>query len=90
VHRLPHRVRDVVWARGGGVRGFGEGPGYLLGGEECVVFIAGEAEKRGGRGFGWKEVVKKHFRYLGRVGGPWQVREPLRWAAKCESFGHPD
>jgi len=26
VHRLPHRVRDVVGARGGGVRGFAEGP----------------------------------------------------------------
>jgi len=27
VYRLPHRVQDVVRARGGGVRGFGEGPG---------------------------------------------------------------
>ena len=82
VYRFPHRVRDVVWARGGGVRGFGEGPGYLPGGEGCVVFIAGEAEERGRWGFGGKKVVKKRFRYLGRIGGPWQVWEPLWWAAE--------
>jgi len=30
VYRFPQRVRDMVRARGGGVRGFGEGPGYLF------------------------------------------------------------
>jgi len=30
VYGLPHGVRDVVGARGGGVRGLGEGAGYLL------------------------------------------------------------
>jgi len=39
VYRLPHRVRDVVGARGGGVRGFGKGPGYLFGGEGGIVLI---------------------------------------------------
>jgi len=36
-----------------------------------------EAEERGRRGFGGKKVVEKRFRYLGRIGGPWKVREPL-------------
>jgi len=90
VHGLPHEVWDVVGARGGGVRGFGEGPGYLLSGEGCVVLVAGEAEERGGRGLGGKKVVKKHFGYLGRVGGAWKVREPLWWSAECESLGRPD
>ena len=71
VYRLPYRVRDVVGARGGGVRGFGESPGYLLGGEGGVVLIACEAEERGRWGFGWEKVLKKRFRYLGRVRGPW-------------------
>jgi len=30
VDRFPHRVEDVIGARGRGVRGFGEGPGYLF------------------------------------------------------------
>ena len=30
VYRFPHRVWGVVGARGGGVPGLGEGPGYLL------------------------------------------------------------
>jgi len=30
VHRFPHRVRDMVGARGGGVRGLAEGSGYLF------------------------------------------------------------
>jgi len=45
MNRLPHRVRDVVGARGGGVRGLEEGPGYLFGGEGSVVLIACEAEE---------------------------------------------
>ena len=45
VYRLPHRVWDVVGAWGGGVRGFGEGPGYLLGGEGSVILIACDAEE---------------------------------------------
>jgi len=69
VYGLPHRVWDVVGARGGGVRGFGEGPGYLLGGEGGIVLIAREAEERGRWGFGGKKVIKKCFRYIGRVGG---------------------
>jgi len=36
----------VVGARGGGVRGFGEGPGYLFGGEGGIVLIVREAEVR--------------------------------------------
>jgi len=67
----------VVGARGGGIRGLGKGPGYLLRGEGCVVLIADGAEERQRRGFGGKEVVKKRFRYLGRVAGPSQVRKPL-------------
>jgi len=57
VYRLPHRVRDVVGARGGGVRGFGEGSGYLFGGEGGVVLVAHEAQERGRWGFGGKKVV---------------------------------
>jgi len=90
VYGLPHGVRDVVGARGGGVREFGEGPGYLLSGEGCVVLIAVEAEERGGRGFGGEKVVKKRLSYLGRVGGPRQVWEPLWWSAERESLGRPD
>ena len=57
MYRLPHRVRDVVGARGGGVRGFGEGSGYLFGGEGGVVLVAHEAQERGRWGFGGKKVV---------------------------------
>jgi len=63
VYQLPHRVRDVVGARGGGVRGFREGPGYLFGGEGGIVFIAREAEERGRWGFGGEEVVKEHKKW---------------------------
>jgi len=77
VHRLPHRVRDVVGARGGGVQGFGEGPGYLFGGEGGIVLITREAEEWGRWGFGREEIVKEHFCHLGWIGGPWQVWEPL-------------
>jgi len=52
VYRLPDRVRDVVRARGGGVRGFGEGSGYLFGGEGRIDLMAREAEERGRWGFG--------------------------------------
>jgi len=71
MYRLPHRVQDVVGARGGGVRGFREGPGYLLGGEGGIVLVTRKAEEWGRWGFGGEEVVKKRFRYLGWVGGPW-------------------
>jgi len=71
VQRLPHRVRDVVGARGGGVREFGEGPGYLFGGERGVVLVTREAEEWRSWGFGGKEVVKERFRYFSRIGGPW-------------------
>jgi len=70
VYRLPHRVRDVVRARGGGVRGRGESSGYLFGGEGGIVLIKREAEERGWWGFGGEEMVKERLRYLGRVGGP--------------------
>jgi len=70
VYRLPHRIRDVVWARGGGVRGFRESPGYFFGGQGGIVLVRGEAEEGGRWGFGGEEVVKECFRYLGRVGGP--------------------
>jgi len=54
VYRLRHRVWNVVGARGRGVRGFGEGPGYLFGGEGSVILIAREAEEQG-RGGVWRE-----------------------------------
>jgi len=90
VYRLPHRVQDMVGARGGGVRGFGEGPGYLFRGEGGIVLITRKAEERARWGFGRKNVFKKGFPHLGRVGGPWQVRDPLWWATKCESLGRPE
>jgi len=71
MYRLPHRVWDVVWSRGGGVRGFREGPGNLLRGEGGIVLMTCEAEEGWRRGLGGEEVVKECFRYLGRVGGPW-------------------
>jgi len=71
VYRLPHRVRDVVRSRSGGVRGFREGPGYFFRGEGGIVLVTGEAEEGGRWGFGGEEVVKECLRYLGRVGGPW-------------------
>jgi len=71
VYRFPHGVRDVVGARGGGVRGFGEGPGYLLRGERGIVLIVREVEERGRWRLGRKKVVKKRFRDLSRIGGPW-------------------
>jgi len=61
----------VIGARGGGVRGFGEGSGYLFRGEGGVFLMACEAEEWGRWGFLGKEVVKQRFRYLGRFGGPW-------------------
>ena len=90
VYILPHRVGDVIRARGRGVREFREGPGYLFGGEGSIVLIVHEAEERGRRGFGRENVVKKRFRHLGRIGGLWQVREPLWWATKCEPLGRPE
>ena len=79
MYRLPHRVRDMVGARGGGVRGFGEGPGYLFGGEGGVVLMACDVEGWGRWGFGGEKVVKKCCRYLGRIRGAWQVWESLWW-----------
>jgi len=90
VHRLPYRVRDLVGTRRGGVRGLGKGPGDLLRGQGSVILIAREAEERGRRVFGWKKVVERCLRYLGRIGGPWKVRESSWWAAKCEPLGRPD
>jgi len=90
VYRFPHRVRDVVGARGRGVRVFGEGPRYLFGGEGGIVLIVREAEERGRWGFGGKKVVEERLCYLGRIRGPRQVREPLRWATKCEPLGRPE
>jgi len=90
VYRLPHRVRDVIGARGGCVRGFGEGPGYPFGGEGGIVLIVREVEKWGRRVLGGKKVVEERLCYLGRIGGPWQVREPLRWATKYEPLGRPE
>ena len=90
MYRFPHRVWNVVGARGGGVREFGEGPRYLFGGEGGVVLVVHEAEERGLWVFGGKKLVKKRFHHLGRIGGPWQVREPLWWATKCESLGRSE
>ena len=89
MYRLPHRVRDVIGARGGGVRAFGEGPGNLFRGEGGIVLIAREAEERGRWGLGGEEVVKERFRHLSRIGGPWQVREPLWWVTECKYLGRP-
>jgi len=61
MYRMPHRARDVVGARGGGVRGFREGPGYLFGGEGGLVLVTHEAEECGRWGFGGEAVVKKRF-----------------------------
>ena len=89
MHRLPHRVWDVVQARSGGVRGLGKGPGYLLGGKGGIVFVAFEAERWGGWGLGREEMVKQCFCYLGWVSGPWQVQDPLWRATKSEPLGCP-
>ena len=90
VHRLPHRVWDVVGTRGGGVRGLRKGPGNLLRGKGSVILIAREAEERGRGGLGGKKVVEKRLHYVGRIGGPWKVRESLWWATKCEPLGRPE
>ena len=90
MHRLPHRVRDVVGVRGGGVREFGEGSGYLLGDEGGIVLIVRQAEEWRSWGLGGEKVVKERLCYFGGIGGPWQVREHLRWAAKCEPLGRPE
>ena len=90
VYRLPHRVGDVGWSRGGGVRGLGTGPGALLRGKGSVILIALEAEERGRGWFGGKKVVEKRLRYLGWIGGPWKVRESLWRATKCEPLGRPE
>ena len=87
MHRLPHRVRDVVGTRDGGVGGFGEGPRYLLGGEGAIVLVAFETEEQGGGKLGREEIVKKRLCYLAWVRGPRQVREPLWLVAKHKSFG---
>jgi len=47
VYRFLHRVRDVVGAKGGGVGGFGAGPGYLCGSEGRIVLILREADNYG-------------------------------------------
>ena len=90
MYRLPDRVRDVVGARVGGVQGFGGGPGYLFGDEGGIVLIVREVEERERWGFGGKKVVKKRFCHLGQMRGPWQIREPLWWATKCEPLGRPE
>ena len=71
VYRPPHRVWDLVGARGRGVRAFRERPGYLFGGEGGIVLVPRKAEEEGRRVLGRKEVVNKCFHYLGRVGGAW-------------------
>ena len=52
MYRLPHRVRDVVLSRSGGVRGFREGPGYSFRGDGGIVLVTREAEEGGRWGFG--------------------------------------
>jgi len=52
-------------------RGFGEGPGYLFGGEGGVVLLVHEAEEGGRWGFGGKKGVKQRFCHLGRIRGSW-------------------
>jgi len=58
MYSFPHRVRDVVRARGGRVRRFGEGPGYLFRSEGGIVLITHEAEEWGRWGFGGEEMAK--------------------------------
>ena len=70
MYALPNRVRDVVGARGGGIRGFGEGPGYFFGDEGGIVLIGPEAEEQGRQGFRGEKVVKERLCYLGQVRGP--------------------
>ena len=55
VYRLPHRVRDVVRSRSGGVQGFTEGPGYFFRGEGGIVLVTREAEEGGRWGFRGEE-----------------------------------
>jgi len=55
VYQLPHRVRDVVRARGGGVRRFGEGRGELFRGEGGIVLMACKVEEWGRRVLGEKK-----------------------------------
>ena len=90
MHRLPHRVWDMVWARGRSVRGLGKGPGYLLGGKGSIVLVAFEAEKWGRWWLGKEAMVEERLSYLGWVRGLWQVREPLWWATKGEPLGCPE
>jgi len=45
----------MVGTRGRGVPGFGEGPGYLFGGERGIVLVACEVEERGRWAFGGKK-----------------------------------
>ena len=60
----------MVEARGGGVRGLGEGPGYLFGDQRGIVLITHEAEEWGRWGLGGEEVVKEGLSYLGRREAP--------------------
>ena len=39
--------------------------------------MALESKERGRMGLGGKKVAEKRFRYLGWIGGPRKVREPL-------------
>ena len=61
----------MVGARGGGIRGFGEGPGYLFGGKGGIVLVARKAEERRRWGLGGKKVVKKRLHNFGWVRGHW-------------------
>jgi len=52
--------------------------------------VALEVEEWWRGGFGREKVVKEGLCYLSWVRGPWQIREPLRQAAKGEPFGRPE
>jgi len=67
VYRLPHRELDLVGAWGGGVRGLGKGPVYLLEGKGGIVLKAFEGEKWGRWGLVREKMVKERFCYFSWV-----------------------
>ena len=54
MYSLLQKIEDVVGAWRRGIRGLGEGPGYLLGGEGGIVLVARQLEERERWGLGGK------------------------------------
>ena len=71
MHGLPNRVRDVVGTWGGGIRGLGKGPGYLLKGAGGIILVSYEVEELGWWGLGREKMVKEPLCYVGWVRCPW-------------------